>query len=102
MIKTMFALLLIAGIILAASFDPVAASANGTREHPQPPDWWQKDFGQAPAAHSFADVSSIDHIGSPKVPNEDALLPRLDTLDPLRTSQTRRAKPRVSRALKTQ
>jgi hypothetical protein len=65
MMKTMFALLLIAGIVLAAQVNGAFASENAERAGAR--DWWQRNFGHYLAAHSFADVPWLDHLmGAPK------------------------------------
>jgi hypothetical protein len=90
--KTMFALLLIAGIALAAHAGPALAGGTADRAGAGPQDWWQQNFGRHLPAGSFVDVPWLDHVGATAGNagrNGRPFWPRLDMLEPLRLQTAR-------------
>jgi hypothetical protein len=81
--KTMFALLLIAGIVMAAQCGPAFAGEAGMRASAAGQDWWQTRFGRHLSARPFADVPWLDQV-SRGSRQDRPLLPRIDTLDRFR------------------
>lgn len=80
--KTMLALLLIAGIVLAAHADAAFGNESAMRANAGQQDWWQKNFGQVLAARSFTDVPWLGHLTGVKARGDTPLWPQLDTLKP--------------------
>lgn len=84
MMKTMFALLLIAGIVLAAQCGPAFAGENGMRTGAAGQDWWQENFGRFLSARSFEGVPWLKHLPGTEAQDRGPALPRFDMLEPFR------------------
>lgn len=82
MIKTMFALLLIAGIIAAAHLSEAYGGDAMRRSDPR--EAQRSAPMQLPSARSFDQVPWLDHGVLWKDRSELPIGPRLDTLEPLR------------------
>jgi hypothetical protein len=82
--KTMFALLLIAGIVIAAQRGPAFAGESRMRTDSPGQDWWQQNFGRYLSARSMAEIPWLDHLAGARAGREGPRLPKLDTLDPFK------------------